>query len=446
MQTSRVGQSVSTKWRQTRSRISPLFWVDVAILGMLFLSVISDKVAADEQFRSANSRSQDTNSPPDRELSLLCRLVSKRRDLLVLHERQAITILWRSRELAWHDGKSASAPNEKIRQQCREALGVPAPDLREYFQDPINTKESLHTLAPIVEGAGASHSVEATQAPSATRFEKTTQSGGPKAAASDKRTADIEFEIRAAPRAKRITSVPAVPVPVIKLDESALAPAAGAPVPTFPPEPPTKRIEPWPPPVPTVSAYFGLDVARQGRFKTVGALADGVEGTLTRAGYTEIRYWGAPNGFAIVTRVEPIDKQARPVKGDWMLQHASLDPRQSESIFDYIFKVLRQLLSAPISHSRIFLFVITDDDKIDHPTVSMTPEIGEAWINRGGRIGLTDEQRAHPIGSKHKLIVFIYEFRINQQSEPELLVRDDEHSVEDHLHASRLNVRAELLQ
>jgi len=73
----------------------------------------------------------------------------------------------------------------------------------------------------------------------------------------------------------------------------------------------TPQIEPWPPPRPTDQAEYLID---RTKFKTVGEFADALMARLNDAGIHHLRFWGAPDGVAVVVPMEAIDGSARPAK------------------------------------------------------------------------------------------------------------------------------------
>jgi hypothetical protein len=184
---------------------------------------------------------------PDRELLSMCRVLATRRDLLGPKERQTLSDMWQLRESAWstQQRRPPEPYVETIRATCRQALGVSA------------------------EGgtAGGKGAVVTLQ----NRGKKSPKGAPPAASTPVDKKGGQEQGLGTSPSPGQLA---------------------------------TKQIEPWPPPVPTISAYFrDLDKAGQSQFTTIGVLADQLEALLIRAGYTEIRYWNAPHGFAVVMAV-----------------------------------------------------------------------------------------------------------------------------------------------
>ena len=79
---------------------------------------------------------------------------------------------------------------------------------------------------------------------------------------------------------------------------------SGPPLPAFP----------WPPPKPSTTASLTLGSLRQttGPNRTFHDVDARISQALTTAGYDEKSYYGVPNGFAIVTRLEHMDVEGYP--------------------------------------------------------------------------------------------------------------------------------------
>jgi hypothetical protein len=196
----------------------------------------------------------------------------------------------------------------------------------------------------------------------------------------------------------------------------------------------TERIFPWPPPVATDSLTGrGLPRVLSGKLKTVGDVANLIDGRLTEARFTYLRYWGAPGGFALVTRVEPIDAQARRVGGPRVAQNVS--PKWS-----IISDVWEGMMAAPADRQRIFLFVLTNDPKAAHGDKTLRQDYVSKWTNEG-QADITVAERAVALGEDHLLLIFVYEFAKNRKGELELLSGADYSGrIWRHLEAAELNI------
>jgi hypothetical protein len=167
-------------------------------------------------------------------------------------------------------------------------------------------------------------------------------------------------------------------------------------------------------------------------FKTIGDVASALHAELNRSGVSELRYWGAPNGFALVTRIEPIDEQGRPTARS--ADGARTGGWTWGGIVESIYESGKVLISSPSRDSRILLFVVTDDGDVRHPEATMRQQIAETW-NREGRFMLPRVNRDTPLSSNHIAAVFVYEFHKDNQGEAKI-AKDSPRSAEHHLLAS----------
>jgi threonine dehydrogenase-like Zn-dependent dehydrogenase len=194
----------------------------------------------------------------------------------------------------------------------------------------------------------------------------------------------------------------------------------------------TPQIEPWPPPRPTDQATYSID---RTKFKTVGEFADALMARLNRAGMRHLRFWGAPNGVAVVVPMEAIDEKARPVKTE-----ANTGSTEQGGPLSAIIEGFLQLVSEPIRDSRIFLFVLTNDSKAKHQAVPMTTEIGRQWMQNDYM--RPEVNRSVKLTDQHFVLAAVYEFRKeNNEGDPGLLGEDHKrHSLKEHLAGSRLDI------
>jgi len=194
----------------------------------------------------------------------------------------------------------------------------------------------------------------------------------------------------------------------------------------------TPQIEPWPPPRPTDQAEYSID---RTNFKTVGEFADALMARLNGAGMHHLRFWGAPNGVAVVVPLEAIDERARPIE-----TNANTGGTQTGGPLSAIVEGFLQLVSEPIRDSRVLLFVLTNDSKARHQTAPMTPEIGRQWMQNDYM--RPEVNRSVELTDQHFVLAAVYEFRKeNNESDPALLTEDHKrHSLKEHLAGSQLDI------
>jgi hypothetical protein len=196
---------------------------------------------------------------------------------------------------------------------------------------------------------------------------------------------------------------------------------------------PVPQIEPWPPPIPTDQAIFGIDTAKM---KTVGNFSDAIMERLNNAGLRHLRFWGAPNGVAVVAPLEAVDAAAHPLGRN--RSSAGLDTNQGGPLAAVI-EGFRRLLSEPIRDSRIFLIVLTTDSKVKNPDVTMTTQIARNWTQN--EYMRPDVNRDVALTDQHFVVVNVYEFRKERKGDPQLLTQDRmQHHVAEHLAASQLDL------
>ena len=174
------------------------------------------------------------------------------------------------------------------------------------------------------------------------------------------------------------------------------------------------QIEPWPPPIATRSETFNkIDVLRPD-LKTVGEFANELHRRLNAAGNYEPRYWGAPNGFALVTRCGAIDERGRSL--DIVESRAGLAVSSGffGGLVGSVTEGARMLLASPFRDSRLFLFVLTDDPGVNDPEATMTEAIANRWF-RKGKWTLPEIDRSAKLTSNHLVAVFVYHFRKSER-------------------------------
>jgi hypothetical protein len=177
------------------------------------------------------------------------------------------------------------------------------------------------------------------------------------------------------------------------------------PQPTSQPSLPLPEF-PWPPPKPSAKASLTLGSLRQvaGTELTFHKVDERISQALATAGYDEISYYGVPNGFAIVTRLEQITSNGYPEFSDrWV---SSLAP-VSFTRFS-LSKYLEALFGVPKGHYRVFVFLITANTVTPSGTpVSQT--LAQTWFIEGAN-KLPSEMESLLYTDQYKTTVYIYEF------------------------------------
>jgi len=162
---------------------------------------------------------------------------------------------------------------------------------------------------------------------------------------------------------------------------------------------------PWPPPAPSEK----MDLPRTKFAAALGAkpmLSDVsflLDGALMDADYTEFAYFRAPGGFALVARLEQIEADGTPVKGQRFL------PPNGDSTGFSLASYVAQLFVAPEGFYRLIVFVVSDQ-----PFVASAPapsvSAAEAWLRQGAD-RLPPSYYSLPFTSAHRVSALVYEFR-----------------------------------
>ncbi len=113
---------------------------------------------------------------------------------------------------------------------------------------------------------------------------------------------------------------------------------------------------PWPPPAPSGQIVLPDVVFRRAQtaVPTLYSVGMRIINALRDAEYWTYRVYGVPNGFALVTRLEQIDKSGAPLS--WPFRFADPDEPQF-SLLD----ILRKLYIAPPGRYRLIVFVVSDE-------------------------------------------------------------------------------------
>lgn len=135
--------------------------------------------------------------------------------------------------------------------------------------------------------------------------------------------------------------------------------------------------------------------------------------------YHEHRYYGMPNGFALVARMEKIDEYGVPFKGKerWQIGIQPTNP------LDYI----KAIFAAPKGYYRVIAFIVTDE--LFNSNTPATEQKVNAWFKSKRKITELPSDVAafsYPQDKKgnspYQVIAFIYEFQTSDIGEkPKLL-------------------------
>ncbi len=170
---------------------------------------------------------------------------------------------------------------------------------------------------------------------------------------------------------------------------------------------------PWPPPEPSAQITIPRAILLAGVADDEPALidiGDRLERALSSAGYVEYGYHGVGcDGFALVTRLERIDGEGRPVDG----AERWAPPERGEpfSLASYIAR----LFYAPPGYYRQIVFLATDR-RIRETADAPTREELETLV-REGAAALPETYDEAPFTRSHRLTALIYEFEKGEADE-----------------------------
>lgn len=166
---------------------------------------------------------------------------------------------------------------------------------------------------------------------------------------------------------------------------------------------------PWPPEAPSslvsISELFDFHV---GGSASLFDVADALRAALQASGYLERRYFAAPGGFVMVTRLEQTDEQGTPLPGGkrYLL---------SDDLVDFSFTAyIRNLFFAPEGYYRFIAFVVTDRTYTTGDS-ALAEDAALARL-RGGSVALPSVFRDLPFSEHHRVDALIYEFRLVAQN------------------------------
>ena len=167
---------------------------------------------------------------------------------------------------------------------------------------------------------------------------------------------------------------------------------------------------PWPPPAPTTQTVLNRALLTRNA-ATLGDVAERLTTALDGLGYSEHKFYGAPGGFALATRLEQIEFDGTPKAGA-LRWSAELPPREIFSLGSF----LDALFSAPEGHYRVIVFVV-NDQPFTTTARAVSQEEARAWL-RGGLNALPESIASVPLKNAHAGTALIYQFRKVGQARP----------------------------
>lgn len=161
---------------------------------------------------------------------------------------------------------------------------------------------------------------------------------------------------------------------------------------------------PWPPPEASAFANIPEDRLLKPNGKTFFKdVADKLREAFEKAGYGEKSWYQVPDGFALVSRMEQIYPNGRPME-----EEVRWTPNVDNPPIFSLESYLKALFTAPKGRYRVIVFVVTDMNLIQSEK-TVSPEEAMAWLKRGC-MEFPPEIGHYPYTNRHYCKAFIYEF------------------------------------
>jgi hypothetical protein len=188
---------------------------------------------------------------------------------------------------------------------------------------------------------------------------------------------------------------------------------------------------PWPPPTPTEQTTLNASVvaALRSRNATLFDLGEHFKEALDRSGYSEIGFYDAPGGFAIISRLERIEEDGRPAPGDFRYMPPGDEPFSLQ-------QYLTSLFVAPVGRYRVIVFVVTNQAFAATGRTIGAMEARSLLRRAANR--LPDYFRYFPLSREHQITALVYEFERSANDERLRLLPESRLSARTHLERSGL--------
>ena len=157
---------------------------------------------------------------------------------------------------------------------------------------------------------------------------------------------------------------------------------------------------PWPPPVASDRVTLPLNLGGPG-LETAGQVDKRIVSALDSAGYVQRAYYAVPNGYAIVTRVEQIEKDGRTEPPPYRFSDEIPPPN---SLTGY----LSGLFASRPGYYRIIVFVVTNVS-VDDKAPPMSEEDARRFLS--GTAALPSTVAAQPLPPSTRITALIYEYQ-----------------------------------
>jgi hypothetical protein len=170
---------------------------------------------------------------------------------------------------------------------------------------------------------------------------------------------------------------------------------------------------PFPPPRPSAFQVIPRELLVAGRPRLLlKDIATELDSAFTACGYGEKTYYGIPDGFAMVSRIEQINEDGTPNSHRWSLE---IIPIEKFSLRAY----LNALFKGRSGHYRVIAFIATPHS-FTPKNVEVTSDQTTEWFF-GGSTTLPEEIGNREYSASHACTAFIYEFRRIAGGQPEFV-------------------------
>jgi hypothetical protein len=129
---------------------------------------------------------------------------------------------------------------------------------------------------------------------------------------------------------------------------------------------------------------------------------------LQSCGYRELRFHEIPTGFAVVTPVEQIDDNGKPLP----LPHRWSSKVKFVADFSFL-SYLTALFYAREGYFRTVVFLVSSDQQMTNSLRTIGKEEAIEWAVRGGW-KLPEAIGKKPFTAQHAVSALIYEFRVSE--------------------------------
>ncbi|GJM32075.1 MAG: hypothetical protein DHS20C18_10760 [Saprospiraceae bacterium] len=150
---------------------------------------------------------------------------------------------------------------------------------------------------------------------------------------------------------------------------------------------------------------------------------------LNTLGYEQKSYYYAPNGFAMLTSLEQIDRSGKPLLGVERWQDYP-----SVTGFDGIFDYLSSLVLPKKGYFRLFVFLVSDQN-VDSQNGKLNAGDAKAWLREGG-FWLPASIGDKLLTDNHRFSILIYEFEAPETTKKMKECCESLFTIKDHLNTS----------